>query len=120
MYAAGNLASEFDKKTNKMVNSSELESIMSEVRLVIPKELSGEQAAVAMRELSPEIRDSSIEESGSTVVDLRKDFLVRMSENGGALGLTKQLVAAVAAGDTTEAMRITMNMVDLVNHSEAQ
>ena len=117
MYVNNELAAEFDKKTNKMSNSAKLDNIMSEVKQLLPEELTGLQAAKAMKELKPEIRDSAIDSSKNKVIDMRKEFLKRMSENGGALGLTKQLVAAIETGDIEAAMNITVNMMDLVNHS---
>lgn len=116
MYANNELAAEFDKRTNKMVNSAELQSLMAEVKTYLPEELSGGQAAKAMREL--ESRDEAIEKAGAKVIDMRKEFLKRMSANGGALGLTKQLVHAIESGDTEAAMNITVNMIDLVNQGE--
>ena len=120
MYTNGELAAEFDKRTNKMVNSTALQNIMTEVGAILPEELSGKQAAQAMRQLEPEVRDASIENAGDKVIDMRKEFLKRMSENGGALGLTKQLIKAIADGDTASALTITQNMAELVNHSEGE
>jgi DNA-binding XRE family transcriptional regulator len=71
-----------------------------------------------MRELEPEARDGAIKDASAKVIDMRKEFLMRMSANGGALGLTKQLVRAIEAGDTEAAMNITVNMIDLVNQGE--
>lgn len=119
MYVNNELAAEFDKKTNKMSNSAKLDNIMSEVKQLLPEELTGLQAAKAMKELKPEIRDSAIDASKSKVIDMRKEFLKRMSENGGALGLTKQLVTAIEAGDTEATMNITINMIELVNYSDS-
>ena len=118
MYTGGELAAEFDKRTNKMVNSAALQSIMTEVGAILPEELSNKEAAQAMRQLDPAVRDASIESAGDKVIDMRKEFLKRMSDNGGALGLTKQLVQAIADGDTEAAMSITANMIDLVEQGE--
>lgn len=117
MYLNDELAAEFNSKRNKMVNSKKLKSLMAEVEEVIPvANLEPGEAARAMRDLKD--RDAAIEAAGSKAVDMRKEFQLKMSQNGGALGLSKQLVEAVNAGDTSRAAEILMDMEELVKQND--
>lgn len=117
MFQNGELAAEFNSKRNKMVNSNKLKAVMLEVEKVIPvSSMEPLSAAKAMREL--EDRDEAIEASGNKVADMRKEFQLKMSQNGGALGLTKQLVGAIESGDFTKVALVTADMMELVNQSE--
>ena len=118
MYDAGELASEFDKKRNKMVNSAQLESIMREVEPFVPMKLEPVQAASTMRAMEQTERDEAIKASEGKVIDMRKLFQMKMSENGGALGLTKQLIEAINTNETGRAAEILMDMEELVKQSD--
>lgn len=118
MFVEGELAAEFDKKKNKMVNSDKLEAIMSEVVKVIPEKKEPRQAATAMRELSEKERDEAIEASDDRVIDMRKLFQQKMSENGGALGLTRKLIKALEEDDIVTVGLVTMDMQELVKQSD--
>ena len=117
MFQNGELAAEFNSKRNKMVNSNKLKAVMLEVEKVIPvSSMEPISAAKAMREL--EDRDEAIEAAGNKVADMRKEFQLKMSQNGGALGLTKQLVGAIESGDFTKVALVTADMMELVNQSD--
>lgn len=118
MYTDGLLAAEFDKKKNKMVNSADLEHLMSEVEQIIPAKLKPKEAAAAMRALDDEARDQAIKESKDKVIDMRRHFREKMSKNGGALGLTKRLVEALEKNDLMTVGLITMDMQELVKLDE--
>ena len=118
MFEDGELASEFDKRKNKMVNSDKLEAIMADVLKVIPPKMEPRQAATAMRDLEAEARDEAIKASEDKVIDMRKQFLIKMSENGGALGLTKKLVKALEEDDFVTLGLVTMDMQELVKQSD--
>lgn len=118
MYSDGLLAAEFDKKKNKMVNSADLEHLMSEVEQIIPAKLKPKEAAAAMRALDEEARDQAIKESKDKVIDMRRHFREKMSKNGGALGLTKRLVEALEKNDLMAVGLITMDMQELVKLDE--
>lgn len=118
MYTDGLLAAEFDKKKNKMVNSAELDHLMTEVEQVIPPKLKPKEAAEAMRALDEEARDQAIKESKDKVIDMRRHFREKMSKNGGALGLTKRLVEALEKNDLMAVGLITMDMQELVKLDE--
>jgi len=117
MFQNGELAAEFNSKRNKMVNSDKLKAVMAEVEKVIPvSSMEPRSAANAMRNL--EDRDEAIEAAGDKVVDMRKEFQLKMSQNGGALGLTKQLVEAIETADFTKVALVTADMMELVNQSD--
>lgn len=116
MYEDGELAAEFDNKRNKMVNSDKLKSIMSDVESIIPAKMEPRQAAEAMRSLAD--RDEAIAAAEDKVIDMRKLFQAKMSENGGALGLTKQLVDAINSNENGRAAQILMDMEELVKQSD--
>lgn len=118
MYEGGLLAAEFDKQKNKMVNSDQLISIMSDVEKLIPAKMEPRQAADAMRRMEEQERDAAIKAAEDKVIDMRKQFQIKMSENGGALGLTRKLVEAIENGDIVAAGQITMDMQELVNQSD--
>lgn len=116
MFMNGELAAEFNSKRNKMVNSDKLRALMSEVEQVIPASMEPLSAAQAMRNL--EDRDAAIEAAEDKVVDMRKEFQLKMSQNGGALGLAKQLVEAMNNSDTSRAADILFDMEELVKHND--
>lgn len=113
LYKEGKLASNFNKQTNKMENISELNTIMREVSNIIPEELEPIDAATKMRNLSEVDRNNAIEDNDK-VVDLRKEFILKISQNQGALGLTKQLVEAMDNKETDKIQEITTLMKELV------
>lgn len=114
MYTQGELASEFDKKSNKMINSKKLDDLMLEVKKHIPEELTPLEAAGKMRQLK-EAQVTEAVNSSDSVIDLRKQFQRKMSANGGALGLAKKLVKATEDNDIAGALEATMLMVELIN-----
>ena len=118
MYESGELAAEFDSKRNKMINSEKLKGVMSEVEKLIPAKMEPKQAAEAMRNLGEKERDEAIKEAEGKVIDMRKQFQIKMSENGGALGLTKKLVKALQEDDFITVGLITMDMQELVEQSD--
>lgn len=120
MYKDGELNNEFDKTKNKMVTSSQLDAIMKDVKSVLPAELSPLESAKRMRELPEEKVDEAIEASNGKVVDMRKMFQRKMSENRGAIGLTQQLVEAIDNGDLEEQERITGLMKELYDTINAK
>ena len=113
MYKEGDLNNEFDKTKNRMIASSQLVALMKDVASVLPEELKPLEAAKRMRELPIEEVDKAIAESDGKVVDMRKAFQRKMSLNGGALGLTKQLVDAQNSGDIEKAQEVMQLMHDL-------
>jgi hypothetical protein len=118
MYINDELASEFDKQKNRMVNSAKLIEIMEAVKEVIPEKLDPKQAAEAMRRLEEKDREEAIKAAENVVIDMRKQFQLKMSENGGALGLTKKLVKALEEDDLVTVGLVTHYMKELVDHSE--
>lgn len=114
MYINGELASEYDKASNKMVNSQKVVAIMEKIKDSLPEKLSPLQAAKNMRELEAEKREEAIKEANQAVIDMRKAFQHKMSQNGGALGLTKSLVDASNRGDVEAVKRILSIMEKLV------
>lgn len=118
MYSEGELKSEFDKTTNTMKNSASLDNLMNEVSKLIPTKLEPLAAANAMRAMEVEERVKAIRENEAKVVDKRAVFIKKMSENGGALGLTKQLVEALSNEDKDKALEITAAMAELVHYSD--
>lgn len=118
MYSEGELKSEFDKATNTMKNSASLDTVMKEVAKLIPDKLEPLAAAKAMRAMEVEERVKAIRENEAKVIDKRSLFIQKMSENGGALGLTKQLVQALASEDKDKALEVTVAMAELVQYSD--
>lgn len=118
MYENGNLAAEFDKHKNKMINSDELISIMSEVEKLIPLKMEPRQAAESMHVLEEQARYEAIKASEDKVIDMRKQFQKKMSENGGALGLTRKLVKALEENDLATIGLVTMDMSELVHQDD--
>ena len=116
MFMNGELAAEFNSKRNKMVNSDKLKALMAQIEEVIPASMEPLTAAKAMREL--EDRDAAIEAAEDKVVDMRKEFQLKMSQNGGALGLAKQLVEAMNDSDTGRATDILFDMEELVKQND--
>ena len=118
LYESGGLAAEFDKQKNKMINSAELISIMSDVEKIIPEKMEPRQAAEAMRKLEEDERDEAIKAAEEKVIDMRKQFRLKMSENKGALGLTKKLVKALEENDLATVGQVTMDMAELVHQDD--
>ena len=116
MFMNGELAAEFNSKRNKMVNSDKLKALMAQIEEVIPASMEPLTAAKSMREL--EDRDAAIEAAEDKVVDMRKEFQLKMSQNGGALGLAKQLVEAMNDSDTGRATDILFDMEELVKQND--
>lgn len=104
LYENGELNSEFDKTTNKMVPASTLVAIMQDVKSLLPEELEPEQAAEAMRALPEEDKNTAIT-SSDKVIDMRKHFAEKMSRNNGARGLIKKFLVANEMGDTEEVIK---------------
>jgi hypothetical protein len=101
-----------------MINSDKLKSIMSDVEELIPAKMEPKQAADAMRKLEEVERNEAIKEAEGKVIDMRKQFQIKMSENGGALGLTKKLVKALQEDDFVTLGLVTMDMQELVEQSD--
>lgn len=118
MYLNGELATEYNKTHNRMVNSEQVDMIMAEVEELIPEKLEPLKAAEAMRKMEENARNLAIKESEDKVIDMRQHFQIKMSENGGALGLTKQLIKALEDDDFMTIGAITMSMKELVEQSE--
>lgn len=118
MYLNGELATEYSKTHNTMVNSERVDMIMAEVEELIPEKLEPLKAAEAMRRMEENARNIAIKESENKVIDMRQHFQIKMSENGGALGLTKQLIKALEEDDLLTIGAITMSMKELVEQSE--
>jgi len=118
MYLNGELATEYNKTHNRMVNSEQVDMIMAEVEELIPEKLEPLKAAEAMRKMEEKARNLAIKESEDKVIDMRQHFQIKMSENGGALGLTKQLIKALEDDDFMTIGAITMSMKELVEQSE--
>jgi microcompartment protein CcmL/EutN len=120
MYDNGELASEYDTKRNKMVNSLELIAIMEDVKELIPEALSPIEAAREMRQLEEKERQKAIEESKRKVIDMRKHFQNKMSLNGGALGLTEMLIHGLESNDLDTVNEATGMMIELVKHKNEE
>lgn len=118
MFENGELAAEFDKRKNKMTNSEALVSLMADVKKVVPAKLEPKEAADAMRKLEEEEREEAIKAADTRVIDMRKEFVLKMSENGGALGLTKKLMKALEENDLVTIGLVTMDMQELVKQSD--
>lgn len=118
MYLNGELATEYNRTHNRMVNSEQVDMIMAEVEELIPEKLEPLKAAEAMRKMEENARNLAIKESEDKVIDMRQHFQIKMSENGGALGLTKQLIKALEEDDLLTIGAITMSMKELVEQSE--
>jgi citrate lyase alpha subunit len=118
MYLNGELATEYNRTHNRMVNSEQVDMIMAEVEELIPEKLEPLKAAEAMRKMEENARNLAIKESEDKVIDMRQHFQIKMSENGGALGLTKQLIKALEDDDFMTIGAITMSMKELVEQSE--
>jgi hypothetical protein len=120
MYDNGELASEYDTKRNKMINSLELIAIMEEVEELIPEALTPIEAAREMRQLEEKERQRAIEESKQKVIDMRKHFQNKMSLNGGALGLTEMLIRGLESNDLDTVNEATGMMIELVKHKNEE
>jgi microcompartment protein CcmL/EutN len=120
MYDNGELASEYDTKRNKMINSLELIAIMEDVEELIPEALTPIEAAREMRQLEEKERQKAIEESKQKVIDMRKHFQNKMSLNGGALGLTEMLIRGLESNDLDTVNEATGMMIELVKHKNEE
>jgi hypothetical protein len=120
MYDNGELASEYDTKRNKMINSLELIAIMEDVEELIPEALTPIEAAREMRQLEEKERQKAIEESKRKVIDMRKHFQNKMSLNGGALGLTEMLIRGLESNDLDTVNEATGMMIELVKHKNEE
>lgn len=116
MYIDGKLASEFDKDLNKMTNSSELDMLMSHLKDYLPEDIDGKEAQRRTEEMPHEIIEESITASDD-VIDMRKAFQLKMSKNGGALGLVRSFVDALET-ESPEIDDIIGNMQQLVKQEK--
>ncbi len=115
LYMEDRLASLWDEEIGDLENDPELDEIMAEVYEILPEELTGEEASARMRALPEEVVDAAIEAAGDKVVDMRKVFRQKMSQNGGALGLTGNLVEALNSGDNAKFTETIELMKQLIN-----
>lgn len=87
---------EYDKEAQKMVTSKGVLNLVERAQACLPEKLTNLQAANKMRDLSEEERARLIQESeDGRVIDMRKHFQQKMSQNGGAYGLVERFVAAL-------------------------
>lgn len=91
---------EFDRTSNKMKTSNAVEGLIKRAQELLPT-LGKGQAAKLMRDLTEDERTDSIEASDN-VVDLRKEFTKKMSQNGGARGLLEKIVVLSKDGNTSD------------------
>lgn len=112
----------FDKDTQQMVTSPGVEALIKEAQSYLPKKLGKGEAAKLMRNLSDEEREKLIAAAeDDRVIDLRKTFQRKMSENGGAQGIVTQLVEALESGDNSlvgEAIENAQNLVKGLKNPE--
>lgn len=116
LYDEGLLASEYDNKAAKMVNSAALDALIKDITPMLPEVKKPLEAAKAMREIPD--RDEAIEAAGDKVVDLRAQFARKMSTNQGAYGLVKDYVLATWDVDAEKQESILEDMIDLVTYTE--
>lgn len=91
---------EFDRDTQKMVTSVGVQSLIKDAHNCLPEKLKPREAAARMRDLSEAERDKLLEDADKErVVDMRKHFQKKMSENGGAQGIIQRLVNALETND---------------------
>lgn len=123
LYMDDRLASLWDEEIGDLENDPELDEIMAEVYEFLPEELTGEEASQRMREMPAEVLDKAIEDAGDKVIDMRKIFRQKMSQNGGALGLTGNLVEALNSGDSdkfSETIALMKQLVEEHNKGEEE
>jgi len=118
MYDNGELDNEYDETSDEMIPSEELEDLMEMARELLPAQLEGNEAAERMRDLSEIERQEAIMSSGRKVADLRREFQIKMSENGGARGLLEQLVSAKEANDTDAESEVIENILEFIHGPE--
>lgn len=98
---------EFDAETNRMVSSKGVINLYNLAKEILPERLSNDEAAVRMRELSPDEREFLIgEDDEGVVVDMRDYFAEEMARNGGARGILHQLALANSMGNKEEVERL--------------
>lgn len=103
---------EFDKDSQKMVTSAGVQALIKEAATYVPAKLKPLQAANAMRDLTDAERDKLIQDSDQErIVDLRRGFQLRMSENKGAQGIVERLVEATQNPD--------VNLTDIILDAQA-
>lgn len=90
---------EFDKEQQKMITSPGVQSLIKQAEACLPEKLKPRQAANAMRDLTDSEREKLIADAEEgRIIDMRKAFQLKMSKNGGAMGIVERIVAA-AEGD---------------------
>jgi hypothetical protein len=110
---------EYDKEANKMVTSPGVLSLIKQAEACLPEKLKPGQACARMRDLSPDLRDKLIAEAEQDkVIDMRREFQLKMSKNGGALGIVEQLVAAYEGSRSEDFSRVIENARALVHGPE--
>lgn len=110
MYDNGELAAEYDKDYNRMVNSARVRKLAEAARAFMPPRLEGDEAAKAMRSLPEDQVNEAIASSGSKVADLRKEFQLKMSRNRGALGLAVRLANAETEEEKNEILTLIQEL----------
>lgn len=116
-YAEGLYDSEFDDDVNDMCPPVEVINLMAEIRSVLPPRFTDEEAkegkaAQAMRDLSEEEKDSAMTEN---VIDMRKEFALKMSKNQGAYGLVQKFIDCNEKGDQEGSAEIYDLMQELLH-----
>jgi hypothetical protein len=110
---------EFDKESQKMITSAGVQSLIQEARSCLPEKLKPVQAANRMRDLNEAERDALIQSSEKErVIDMRKEFQKKMSENGGAMGIVERLVETVENSDMGDITEILQDAKALIKGPE--
>lgn len=90
---------EFDPETQRMRTSAGVEALIKEAYSYMPEKLKAGEAMARMRDLTDAQRNKLIEDAeADRVIDLRKEFQLKMSRNGGAQGIVERLVNVLDSG----------------------
>lgn len=114
MFDDGELNTRFDRIKNVMVADDTVRAWVERARKLVPApQITG--AADKMRKL--ENADDLIE-AAPNVTDLRKRFAIKTAENGGAMGLIREIVTADNNVARNTALRKMAEFVDVVDTNQ--
>lgn len=110
------LAGSYDKKSGKMENYPEIDTLIKDIKAVVPMQIDNKEAASKMRHL--EDPDNAIEQAGEKVIDLRDDFRKKIAINKGAMGLIDRFHEASTDEERDEVIFLMKKLAEASKNGE--